>query len=610
MKKSIICLLGLSFVTLACTREQNPAQYSEEETSFSIVAKITEKEMADVKTDYDEFYANPRFSWLNGDMIAVQLEERENAGKYNQHKFTTTGGDASATFTATSGLNVTTYKLSTYAFYPRHNSYENGRDILYSPSNQDVYFNPVATVPKDELKSIVPLIGTRDSGTADNATTDVLYNFKTLTGVMRLSLKNVPSTARKIKVTSAAASAYLSGYAKLTNISDGELAMSDFANYLSPDNPQNTKTIVFGFIPTEGEDLIIYVPIPTGELTGGFKVEILGEGDAEILSRSVSADITIERNKIYFAPDITFDAGWRSIGTGYFGDCYLFALTGFVKAGCMAPVDIQRNTSNTNQYRIRDPYGVAAKALGVTLSGFHNSYLTFTVAGASITFENHKSGIKWNNHNTMLVDNNSANDVVSYQGSGVPKLIRLSPLYKYDKNDDKAYGDNLSNRSSYKNVISIVFPGVAIGEALAADWAINGDTMTIEAIDDVDYNIQISHYVCPTMSFDDDGVCKGTYDPTAGTIVFPQLQQFADTGEKWSSSDAHNGSAIAYSFRAKNVGVSMELKFEIGGNNVNGYWKPSYDTYGFDKWVVDYGNTSGYLGYRQFNTSEFTLQRQ
>lgn len=593
-------------MVLSCTREQRPSPGTENQginATVSIVAKIEDDDFAEVKTTYDETYANPKFAWLDGDMITVQLEKREGVG-HSKHTFTTSGGDLSATFDATAGIDLTTYKLSTFAIYPRHTPAKDW-DLDYDITNNDVYLKKEITVSKADLKAIVPLIGTKNSATEDNATSGVLYNFKTPTGVIRLSLKNVPASAKKVQLVAKSASDYISGYVGLTAMEDGEISMGDIYYDRTP-----SKTIIFNFTPTEGEDLIVYMPIPTGTLTGGFTVKVLGNDDAEILGCSISQDVEIERNNIYFVPDITFDSNWLSLGTGWFGDNYQFYKVS--KAGCMAAVDIQQNKVNPNQYRVRDPYGVAASQLGFSLGGFHNAYFTFTIDGENVSFVDHKTGIQWNDSgnmkNVMAKYVSSTKNSVVYD-SYTPKLVRLSPKY-YSETDsgNKTYENVLSDRSTSTNMINIVFPGYSIGEVLAGDWRLNGLEafwISMNAITDENYNVAITRYVS-SAPYDISGTCKGIYNPKEGTLVFPQQQAFADTGETMASGE-HAGEKIYWSFRSYPTSGSSDLTFNMV--NQNGFWNNSSTNFWFDKYCAAYNSTAGYMQSNQ-HFSGPNLQKQ
>ena len=610
MKKVFLSLIGISALLFSCTREQLPTNSETENIeheSFSITAIICDSQ--DVKTVYDDSQTNPTFSWLATDRIAVQLENRNSAGSYDQWQFVSNGTGATASFSADESsytLNITdTWKLATYAFYPKHAADANEkRDLVFDNSNDRVYLQPESKVSKSELTSLVPLIGVRDNNTSVDSKSGVVYNFKTATGALRVSLKNTPSTVKKIKVTAASVSGYLAGYVRLSNIADSEISIDDIYS-----NGKNTKIITLGFAPTEGEDLVVYVPIPTGTLTGGLTISVLGENDAEIISRTTGEDVVITRNSLIAIPDIVFDSDWTSIGTGWYGDNYLFPQIG--QNGKMVSVDFQQNKTIPNQYRIRNPYG-SLSLYGVTLTGFHNSYLTFTISGTSVSFEDHKTGIQLGGLNTMISDDSSSTkETVRYDSSN-PKYIQLAPRYYQETSTgSKDYSSLRTNRSGQANMINIVFPGYSVGEAWGGDWAIKGDSrymITVEGLEgDADYNVKITRYQNTASSIYISGVCKGVYDPQQGTITFPLLQEFADTGETWSSSDSYNGSSVAYSFRGKLNGATQALVFSI--QNYDARLVTTSDTFCLGKYVVKYESASGYTEYQSFSgTPTFTKQ--
>ena len=607
MKKYLILIAAFTTV-LSCNKEQAIEEEAIRiETSLKITARLVEATPLS-KTSYDEDETNPKFSWLSTDMIDVQLESVSVVGAHSHWTFDADGAGESTTFTKEDG-EISGFQLGTFAFYPKHSTDAAGRDLVYNieAGYEDVTIYEESTVPLAELRSLVPLIGIKNKDTNVSDTEGVTYDFKTATGILRVCMNNVPTTARAIRIVAATATDYLSGIVSLSDLADGEISMSDLKF-----EQANTRTFRFGFIPTEGQDIVAYIPIPTGTFTDGFTVELLGENDSQIISRTISEDVDIERNKVYFIPAITLDSDWKSIGTGWFGDNYLFFQIG--KPGCMAPVDIQQNTSDSKIFRIRDPYGCATDYLGVELGGFHNSYFTFSVDGASISYEDHKTGIRYSggsyaNCNSLLHDNNSAKDIVTYQVDGkTPKLIKLSPKYYIeDTSGSKNYSVTLSDRSSIANVINIVFPGVAICEAWTGTYSFNEKknslTLAPESTES-NYNIKITHYSnsSPCANFtsggydvsDVSGTCYGVYNPRTGRIVFPLLQGFADTGKTWTSGD-HAGSKIYYSFRGSSgTYASNSQDLELKMEHQNCYWTINNNYFNFCRYVIGYNSVSGY----------------
>lgn len=607
MKKFVLLLSAFALTLIySCAKETTPEIPGENETPLKITARLVEATSL-VKTAYDESKTNPKFSWLQTDMIDIQLGQVGNPNVHSHWTFTADSNGATTTFSKVEG-STAGFELGSYAFYPKHADSSTGCDLHYNIESyyEDVTISEESLVSTEDLTSLVPLIGIRNNGTEVNEFENVVYDFKTLTGVLRVEFKNVPATAKAIRITAADQSYHLNGTVSVSAIVDGELSMSELLW-----DQSNTRTFRFDFSPTAGQTIIAYIPIPTGTLTGGFTAELLGAEDSQIIGRSIDEDILIERNNIYFLPEIDLGTEWQSIGTGWFGDNYLQASLGII--GRMAPVDIQQNKTNSNMYRIRDPYGSAASYLGVSLSKFHNSYLTFTLNGeGGVSFEDHKTGITWSDLNIMISDNSSSHNIVKYD-AGSPKYIQLAPMYwKETSINSKEYTSAHSNRSGYTNIINIVFPGYSIGEAYSGEWAITGNTKFIITTESVngnnDYNIKITRYQNTNVNpaIDISGTCYGKYDPLLGTITFATLQEFADTGTT-QQSGTYAGSRIVYSFRGKLNGATQDLVFSV--QDYNARLITTSDTFCLDKYIVNYGSASGYMNFQSFSgTPIFTKQ--
>lgn len=575
---------------------------AEEREGIITISYNNEKKTVSVKQAAASAYAvfkTTGWNWKEGDIVTVQLISAADASTYDMWKFKARNDGEGAKLDIVDGDTWTgiadNWMFGQFAFFPKETS---GAITYNKAANTISLAGTIAAVP-DDPESVMPVIGYREEESS-------VFDFKAAAGFVKISVSNIPETA---------------GYAALTTAESGTYALNgsfsfDSSCEIKEENVVGTKwgeKYIYFTAPSSGA-MDFYFPIPTGTIPAGLKFQILDAATASVALGEYTAEeaIEVKAGETVELPALQLPAyEWTSIGQGWFGDNYLFAQASFGKAGCMAPVEIERNDNNPSMYRVLYPYKAAASKLGVTLGGSNDPYLVFTVDGESVRFEKYKSGVLFSNAtypncNTSLEDLSSENNAVVLDGSS-PKLVTLSPKYWIESASGEGdFSVTLSDRSAYKNIINIVFPGYSVAEALAGNWGINGVTnyITLGAISDGDYNVAITHYYHTALEL--DGLCKGTYDPSAGTLVFPMLQSFADTGDVWDGA-SYSGTAIVYSFRCySNSDGAVDLSFYI--DNVNGYWNTTANKFCLDKYVSGYieaeNPASGYLSFHQYTLNQ------
>ena len=415
MKRSIIAIF-ISLAFSACTIEDPFVQKEEKGTSEPGVTITAYIDNGDTKTSYDE---ETTFSWTKDDYIAVQLygikEGDSNYHKYDQYQFKANTSAASSTFTANGSLSTSVWAVNDYAFYPKGDAYGTKTELYYEPGkgSQTVWLYQEITPIASNPMGAIPLIGRKQ--TAGVVTSNAEFSFKTAVGILKLTVTNIPATARKIKIKSGNGEK-LSGY--FTFDEDCEIKME---NQCSPTySSYDYKTILF--TPEfEGETRSFYFPIPTGTLASGFTVDILpASGDTPLKSISTSKSVTIRRNELLILPEFSGGSEWRYLGKGYYLDNYLFGLaTGAKhvdaggKVGCYVEVVMLKNTSNEKLFRVVKPYETAWNEFGVTASTSNSltDYLTLQVVKNGDIFGDYETTADRDDL-VFFYGNNAKNEVI------------------------------------------------------------------------------------------------------------------------------------------------------------------------------------------------------
>ena len=176
MKKNILALVALmSLMAVSCSREvEKPSTGGERVVLRAVIAEATRTSFADETT----------FSWVEGDVIAVQLVNKS-TGAFDQFSFKALETGPVSDFESVDELDTDTYELGTLAFYPKNG--RNNADMRYNHADGTVSLTGTIYQDADYPLSCVPMIGTRQA--------DGTYHFAIATGVLKFTLENLPADA-------------------------------------------------------------------------------------------------------------------------------------------------------------------------------------------------------------------------------------------------------------------------------------------------------------------------------------------------------------------------------------------------------------------------------
>jgi hypothetical protein len=187
MKKNIIYIAAMAMLTAACSNEDDTFLSGFENKGTGNMKMITETITA---TSGDgatraAIDANAKFTWSAGDQIAVHVSD----GKYYTTEALTTGGNNTADFT----VAVPEGELrDAFAVYPASIVAESAANYGQSGKALDV------TLPGSYAIDEVSGTTTPCPMIADN--TGSSWTFKQLCGMLRLVVKNIPTSATYLKI--------------------------------------------------------------------------------------------------------------------------------------------------------------------------------------------------------------------------------------------------------------------------------------------------------------------------------------------------------------------------------------------------------------------------
>ena len=230
MKKVLYTLAALSFVFVACNKQEIvPEEGTSQEGELTTVTIKASNGDADTKAAISDGLA---FTWTIGDQIAVHTD----AGRFYTSEALTTGG-ATADFTVSlSGTR------DGYAVYPASvaKSYSESTLTLTLPSEYTF-----AQVSGDNTP--LPMI-------ADN--TSAALSFYHVTGLLRLTITNIPTGTNKIKLDFNGKK--VSGDFTISSPSAGSSSIG------SVPGTKGTNDIIWITGITGTADLTVNIPLPTG----------------------------------------------------------------------------------------------------------------------------------------------------------------------------------------------------------------------------------------------------------------------------------------------------------------------------------------------------------
>ena len=444
MKKTLYLIpILVAALFNGCTKEPTcPEKINGEE--ITIHASIDEQ----TKTAYE---SERNFSWVANDQLKMIVYSTSD-NSINQFVFTIQSDGPSADAKGTTSED---YPQTGYAFYPFSNF--SAGDLTGTKDAFKVRLPASYTVATGKEMSIIPLIGVQ-SGT-------YAYSFSTATGILKVTLSNMPVSARKVVL-------------KTSNTIAGLFpwdATNGFVIGASNVDEPGTDITINISQQVAGSTYSVFFPVPAGSIAAGATIEVQdGSGNVIKATEPTKKAIPITRNMVTSLPAISVE-DWVSLGTGKFIDNHSFyQANGWsnssISSSQYLDVEIQQHKTETNRYRLVHPYAALFDTYHTTpgegASG-PNDYLTFTVRediGEGIVLnDSFHTGIDqygptyydtaelWFDNPywgyTSIYQNNR---IIRYKSDGVtPANIQLAPYYMGGLNED----------CSTNPKIEIVFPG-------------------------------------------------------------------------------------------------------------------------------------------------------
>ena len=526
MKKILYSFAALALLALvSCEKEidntidENPVN-TVTGNVMTIEARMSKES---TKTNYD---SDGKFTWVSTDQIIVIAHVDGNANNQKSFTFTTSAGNITeegraATFTG----SVDDGYVADYAAYP----------ISLASNNPGSGYNaPFVKVPSNvsgEISSAM-LIGISDGAGG--------YTFNTAMSLFKINISGVPASASKIRLVTSDKENYpLDGDFTLVE-SEGVVTL-DFAHYHSEWSAYdkgylNVDISARGAI--SGEDFYFNVPVGTYPART-LSIQVLDGSDNVMSERVITKALTTNRNELLTLPALTMDC-WETLGTGKFIDNFLWNKVYYrnnaeVDKDALGYVDviIQQNIANNKKYRLVHPYANKAAQLGYTLSE-NDEYLVFTLDGSSVAgFDTHKTGVRldYYQRNEKIEFVSSAENKILAGTDTAPIIVQLAPKYTY-VDVDSSY-----DKSGEKNMIRIIFPGVANLDASftpTGDATLNGINVAVatnSSVANIQTRVVISQY-------NDTQIASGLYSLNCnsdGGYPNPRANYTSNTSFNWSA---------------------------------------------------------------------------
>lgn len=590
MKKIFVYAMAIaSIAAVSCNKIENEAPVTSE-GKYSITATI---DNSDTKTAYD---ADGKFSWVAGDKVSVVVYKAESPYTTDKYSFAAEADGNTATFKSVGTPDWTAYPKSGFAIYPNSLTLGGEKDS-YTVSLPDNY---TLSSGSDFTKIGIPMIGTEES--------ENVFRFKTAVGILKVTLTNVPVSARKLVITTSGDNVSGTFPLNATTAENG-LAMADATsagNSITVNFPQQAA----------GATVSILVPVPAGKISAGATFAVQqSDGTAIKTTPATVRDITIERNHVLPLPAIAVE-DWVSLGTGKFMDDHGFYYLGASgrSADDYASVTIEKHGTEAGRYRISAPYASCPSTATVLPNAADYLYID-TVSGDVVA--NHS--YKFNNGSSIMLDapywgydvlyQNSR--IIKYASDGItPANIQLAPYY-YAFNGDYTLANCAQNPK-----IEIVFPGATPMLANAFNYA-NGATATY---DSGSINVNISNsYITAVKVVAAASVADGVTALENGTDIYSFTATDSQTATL-SDGDYYlvykvetDGHGFTYKYSSKfEVTSKTEISLTAGMVSVNTDagkkdGTSHYDGAGpgalVDNDITTYWHTSyynGYSGYYEF----------
>lgn len=549
MKKLFYSALAIIAIA-ACSKETEQPTVNPESATGGRTITIRASVDEGTKTAYEN---EKTFSWSAGDKISVQVHytgDDTSKSEWDKITLTTTDGGEVAEFTGTVPAN---YEIvdGGLAFYPASSV---SSSFVYNNNNPATVTLAVVSSPtKANPMGLIPLVGQLKNPADATSTYD--FQFKTATGIVKVTLNNVPAEMN-------AAWLYESG-----NPISGTFTLNDenaleMANETSGGSSIGRLKVNLAS-PVEGETRTVYFTVPEGILPAGTKFLATYSSNSNIfLTKTLKNDIPVERNTITDLGTIDLPTNWTSLGTGKIYDTVMKTTFG-ANTNDYTEVEIQKSNFYTNQYRLVNPYGLmlgtdADPYLKLTINhtgAALNSSVTATGDGI-VTWNTYNTGYTYSGNNVILRSLSIYTGVteadfvhsmvLATDADGNPTNIQLAPCYYYTTSTAWNYSKN--------NLVQIAMPGYDFIDK-PFDLEVNNEPVNVEngevtlgytvgaAIETVKFAISAVSTADAKSILATDAAVTVNADPSlSGTV---NLTLPAEYGTFYVSAQAfHNGYAV------------------------------------------------------------------
>lgn len=272
MKKTIFILTSLIAVSFAACQKNVEEEITEmpdgntaevinpEVTPGSILHAVVGNE-TDTKVSAN---AIGTYTWQTSDKIAV-LDNNGDA-----FEFTASSAGTSVDFTSSSSIT-----FGDYAAYPYSAS--------FAASGNYVEFFIPSTIEYSADATNMPMLGRISEGAA---------TFRAVGGLLKLIVYGVPSDATSLEFSAKAH--------KISGGFDIDDASKADAKIVTTTKGTGDNIITIDFTGKRSENMVFYIPLPTGTIEG-FDLTF---NDSELTSKSSSKNLTVGRNDIIIAPTL------------------------------------------------------------------------------------------------------------------------------------------------------------------------------------------------------------------------------------------------------------------------------------------------------------------
>ena len=296
-----------------------------------------------------------------------------------------------------------------------------------------------------------------------------VYTFHSAMGVIKFTLTDLDPSARWFELL-AADGQMLQGQFAIDFENGGIINRSGAREGTYTYNDRTYRysysNLFYNFTPASDGTVSIYVPVPIGTLGAGATITIMDDDNNVLFERTTTKDIEVVRNKVTVLSPLKAKYEWQSLGKGKYIDQYIWGLADWDTEEYV-DVDIYRDATDPNTYKIVNPYGAAAAKFNYTPAGTvtpASDALIITVTSDDhVDYSEHQTGVYDSDYNegTLFFHPKNyygygRNLVAKYGANGIPANVLLAPIYEWE---NSGYW-TASNFVNSNEVIQILFPGV------------------------------------------------------------------------------------------------------------------------------------------------------